>query len=83
MGSGIAFVTNEEGVSVLHVMETANEKEVKLPKLPTGVIVSMDWHKNGQDLGFAMTNARSPSDCYSVDVASGKAGAMDGERDAR
>jgi dipeptidyl aminopeptidase/acylaminoacyl peptidase len=71
-GKRLAFVTNEEGVSVLHVIETANEKEVKLPKLPAGVIVSMDWHKNGQDLGFAMTSARSPSDCYSVNVASGK-----------
>jgi len=71
-GKRIAFVTNEEGVSVLHVIETANEKEVRLPKLPTGVIVSMEWHKNGQDLGFAMTSARSPSDCYSVNVANGK-----------
>ena len=71
-GKRIAFVTNEEGVSVLHVIDTANEKEVHLPKLPTGVVVSMEWHKNGQDLGFAMTSARSPSDCYSVNVANGK-----------
>jgi dipeptidyl aminopeptidase/acylaminoacyl peptidase len=71
-GKRIAFVTNEEGVSVLHVIETASEKEVRLPKLPTGVIVSMRWHKNGQDLGFALTSSRSPSDCYSVNVATGK-----------
>ncbi|HUE43923.1 MAG TPA: S9 family peptidase [Candidatus Sulfotelmatobacter sp.] len=71
-GKRIAFVTNEEGVSVLHVIEAATEKEVRLPKLPTGVIVAMRWHKNGQDLGFALTSARSPSDCYSVNVASGK-----------
>jgi dipeptidyl aminopeptidase/acylaminoacyl peptidase len=32
----------------------------------------MDWHRNGQDLGFALTSARSPSDCYSVNVANGK-----------
>ncbi len=71
-GKRIAFVTNEEGVSVLHVIETASEKEVRLPKLPIGVIVAMRWHKNGQDLGFALTSARSPSDCYSVNVATGK-----------
>ena len=71
-GKRIAFVTNEEGVSVLHVIDAATEKEVRLPKLPTGVIVAMRWHKNGQDLGFALTSARSPSDCYSVNVATAK-----------
>lgn len=53
-------------------MDTATKKEVRLPKLPTGVIVAMRWHRNGQDLGFSLMNSRSPSDCYSVDVASGK-----------
>ena len=70
-GKRVAFVTNEDGVSVVHVMDTATEKEVRLPKLPTGVIVAMRWHRNGQDLGFSLTHSRSPSDCYSVNVASG------------
>src|SRR5580693_4321118 len=49
-GKRIAFVSNEEGTSVLHVLETATEKEVALPKLPTGVIGALRWHKNGQEL---------------------------------
>ena len=72
-GKRIAFVTDEEGVSVLHVMDTATEKEVALPKLPVGVIGGVRWHRNGQELGFALNNARGPGDCYSVDVAAGKA----------
>ena len=71
-GKRIAFVTDEEGVSVLHVMDTATEKEVSLPKLPVGVIGALRWHKNGHELGFSLNNARSPGDCYSVDVTSGK-----------
>jgi dipeptidyl aminopeptidase/acylaminoacyl peptidase len=71
-GKRIAFVTDEEGVSVLHVMDTATEKEVALPKLPAGVVGGLRWHKNGQELGFALNNARGPGDCYSVDVATGK-----------
>jgi dipeptidyl aminopeptidase/acylaminoacyl peptidase len=71
-GKRIAFVTDEEGVSVLHVMDTATEKEVSLPKLPVGVIGALRWHKNGRELGFSLNNARSPGDCYSVDVTSGK-----------
>jgi dipeptidyl aminopeptidase/acylaminoacyl peptidase len=71
-GKRIAFVTNEEGVSVVHVMDTATEKEVALPKLPVGVIGGLRWHKNGQELGLALDNARGPGDCYSVDVTTGK-----------
>jgi Tol biopolymer transport system component len=37
-GKRLAFVTNEEGLSVLHVMDAATQKEMKLPKLPAGVI---------------------------------------------
>ena len=71
-GKRMAFVTNEEGVSVLHVIETANGEGGASAEAADGVIVAMRWHKNGQDLGFALTSARSPSDCYSVNVATGK-----------
>jgi dipeptidyl aminopeptidase/acylaminoacyl peptidase len=71
-GKRIAFVSNEEGVSVLHAIDAATKKEVRLPKLPKGVIVAMRWHKNGEDIGFALTSSRSPGDCYSVNVATGK-----------
>jgi dipeptidyl aminopeptidase/acylaminoacyl peptidase len=71
-GRMIAFMTNEEGVSVLHVMDTAAKKERALPKLPTGVTGAVHWHKNGHELGFSLNNARGPGDCYSLDVATGK-----------
>jgi dipeptidyl aminopeptidase/acylaminoacyl peptidase len=70
-GKRIAFVTDEEGVSVLHVMDTATQKEMALPKLPVGVIGSVRWHRNGRELGFSLNNARSSGDCYSLDVTSG------------
>src|SRR5713101_8131204 len=71
-GKLIAFMTDEEGVSVLHVMNTSTKKETQLPKLPTGVVGSLRWHKNGHELGFSLNNARGPGDVYSLDVASGK-----------
>jgi dipeptidyl aminopeptidase/acylaminoacyl peptidase len=71
-GKRLAFVTNEEGVSVLHVMDTATEKELPLSKLPVGVIGALRWHKNGHELAFSQNNAHSPGDCYSLDVTSGK-----------
>jgi dipeptidyl aminopeptidase/acylaminoacyl peptidase len=71
-GKRIAFVTNQEGVSVLHVMDTATEQELALPKLPAGVFGALRWRQSGEELGFSLNNARSPGDCYSVNVASRK-----------
>jgi dipeptidyl aminopeptidase/acylaminoacyl peptidase len=71
-GKRIAFVTDEEGVSVLHVWETATQKKVALPKPPAGVYGGLRWHRNGQDLAFAVNNAKTVGDMYSVNVASGK-----------
>ncbi len=71
-GRLLAFVSNEEGVSVLHVRETTTGKELPLPKLPTGVMGALRWHRNGHDLGFSFSNARGPGDCFSLDVETGK-----------
>ena len=70
-GKMLAFLTNEEGVSVLHVRDTATGKEMPLPVLPAGVMGGVRWHKNGHELGFSLNNARGPGDCYSLDVATG------------
>ncbi len=71
-GKKIAFVTNEDGISVLHVMETATRKEMPLPKLPAGVISGLNWHSNSHDLAFNLNTARTPTDVYSIDVATMK-----------
>ncbi|HXY24267.1 MAG TPA: prolyl oligopeptidase family serine peptidase [Candidatus Acidoferrum sp.] len=71
-GKLIAYVTNEEGVSVLHVRDTSIGKEMPLPRIPNGVIGGIRWHKNGHELGFSLNNSRGPGDCYSLDVTSDK-----------
>ena len=71
-GKMIAFMTDEEGVSILHVMDASTKKEIPLPKLPAGVMGSLHWHKNGHELGFSLNNARDPGDVYSLDVTNGK-----------
>jgi len=71
-GKLLAFVTDEEGLSVLHVRDTANGREMPLPHIPAGVIGGLRWHKNGHELGFSLTNSRGPGDCYSLDVANEK-----------
>ena len=71
-GKKIAFVSNEEGLSALHLLDTSTEKELPVPKLPVGLVSGLIWHRNGRDLAFAISSASSPGDAYSLDVATGK-----------
>ena len=71
-GSTIAFVTNEDGFGVLHLLDTKTGKEKPVPDLPKGIVSGVRWHKNNRDLGFSVTSARSTSDVYSLDVQTGK-----------
>ena len=71
-GKTLAYVKNEDGVRVLHVLNLAGIGELPLPKLPSGVTSSLRWHLKRNELGFSMNNARSPGDCYSLDVTTGK-----------
>src|SRR5207237_1106970 len=71
-GRTIAFVTNEDGFGVLHLLDTKTAKEKPVPDLPKGIASGGRWHKNNRDLGFNITSARSTSDVYSLDVQTGK-----------
>lgn len=71
-GKWLAFVTNEDGVSVLRVLEAATGQERAAPKFPIGVISGLQWHANGADLGFTVESVRSPADAYSFNVATGR-----------
>jgi dipeptidyl aminopeptidase/acylaminoacyl peptidase len=72
-GKRIAFVTNENGLSVLRDFNTNSPADLHEHKnLPSGVIGGLLWHRNGRDLAFTVTNAKNPGDVYSLDVATGK-----------
>lgn len=71
-GKHIAFVANEDGVSVLHVFATAENREVAVPKLPVGVIGRLAWHRDGATLGFTLAGSREPGDAYSLSIVTGK-----------
>ncbi len=71
-GATLAYVANEDGVGVLHLMDAATGAEKPAPKLPPGVLGGLKWHSNGRDLGFNFVHANSPADAYSLDAASGE-----------
>ncbi len=69
-GKHLAFVTNEAGISVLRVLDTATNREVTLPKLPTGVILGLNWRPGGgnPELGLTFLSATKAADVYSIDL---------------
>ena len=71
-GRKIAFLTNEDGLSTLHLLDTASGKELPVPKLPVGLVSGLLWHKNNRELAFGVTSASSPGDCYSMNVTNGE-----------
>lgn len=71
-GKTLAFVTNEDGISKLYLMNTATGKYRPVAGIPTGLIGGVTFHKNNRDLGFVVTAARSTADVYSVDVVTNK-----------
>jgi len=71
-GTMMAFVTNENGMGVLHLMDLRTRKEIPAPKLPIGIVSGVRWHKNNHDLMFSMQNSRANTDAYSLDVKTGK-----------
>jgi dipeptidyl aminopeptidase/acylaminoacyl peptidase len=71
-GKYLAFTTNEDGASVLHVLDTATKQPIALPKLPVGLVFGVTWHRNSQDLGFTLNSAKSTSDVYSLNVKTQK-----------
>ena len=71
-GRKLAFISNESGADVLHLMDAASGKELRAPKLPLGVIGGVKWHANSRDLAFNLSSAKSPADAYSLDTKTGK-----------
>ncbi|HEX4440146.1 MAG TPA: prolyl oligopeptidase family serine peptidase [Thermoanaerobaculia bacterium] len=71
-GKTLAYVTNEKGTSVLHLLDTASRQSRPGPKLPLGVVGGLRWHDDGGALAFTMDSARSSADAYTYEPATGK-----------
>ncbi len=71
-GKTLAYITNEDGISRLHLLEIAAAKERATPQLPVGVISDLKWNKKSTDLAFNFKSPRTPNDVYSINLETGK-----------
>lgn len=69
-GSQLAFVTNEDGISRLYLLDTASNRYSLVPGLPDGVISTLAWHHDNRTLAFTISAADAPSDVFTVDAGS-------------
>jgi len=67
-GKTLAFITNEDGVSRLRLLDIETGKEKAAPSLPVGIISDLKWHSNSVDLGFNFKSPRTPNDIYSLNA---------------
>jgi dipeptidyl aminopeptidase/acylaminoacyl peptidase len=63
-GSKLAFVTNENGLSKLYILNTANNKYMQVDKIPTGVIAGTKWSADSKSLALTMVSYNSSADVY-------------------
>ena len=71
-GRTVAFSTNEAGVSKLYLLDMATRRVRPVTAgVPQGVLGGLSWHRNSRDLGFSANSARSTSDIYSLNTATG------------
>lgn len=68
-GKHLAFTTNEDGISKLHVLTVPGHRKVALPELPIGVLGGIGFSPDGGKLALTLNSATSPSDVYVIDLA--------------
>lgn len=71
-GKMLAVVSNEDGLTVLHLLNAVTHKEKALAVPLTGGVIGIHWRRNSSELGFSMDSARYPTDAYSLNVVTGK-----------
>ena len=68
-GKHLAYTTNEDGISKLHVLALPSHAAVALPDLPIGVIGGVAFSPDGKQLALTLNSATSSSDAYVIDIA--------------
>lgn len=65
----VAFTVNADGASRLFVWEAGQRREIPIP---LGILASLEFSPDGQELGFTLARPESPADAYSLRVRDGK-----------
>lgn len=67
-GARGAFVTNEDGVSRLYLLNTRTRRFVRVDGIPEGQIYNLDFSPENRRLAFTVSTPQTPSDVYVVQL---------------
>jgi dipeptidyl aminopeptidase/acylaminoacyl peptidase len=70
-GKHLGFVSNEDAISRVHVLELPSHRELALAGLPEGVVDSLSFSADGRRVALTIDHAKSASDAYVLDLAPG------------
>ncbi|MCC6215460.1 MAG: alpha/beta fold hydrolase [Polyangiaceae bacterium] len=68
----LAFTTNEDGYSVLRILDTASRRDRVVAGVPRGVISGLRFARRASVLGFTFSSATTPGDAYTYDLGRGR-----------
>lgn len=71
-GRFLAYTTNEDGISVLHLRRLPDFTPVKHDPIPVGLIGGLDFSPDSRQLALNINAANSPTDAWVLDLTSGK-----------
>jgi len=71
-GKLLAFLTNEDGISRLHVFDRKAGKEISVPQSQLGVLSDLKWNSASTEIAFNFKSGRTPNDVYSINFETGK-----------
>ncbi|MDH4000638.1 MAG: S9 family peptidase [Xanthomonadales bacterium] len=75
-----AFVTNEEGVSRLYLLNTKSGKYTRVNNIPLGIISGLKFNPDNRRIAMSLSTAQSPSDVYVLNLGRGSKGLKTLER---
>ena len=71
-GKYLAYITNEDAISRLRVIQVKNGREVKLPELPIGRVGAIRFHPDNKRMTFTMNTPQTSGDIYELNLRSKK-----------
>jgi len=66
-----AFVTNEDGMSRVYLLDPASRQYRLVDNIPTGIVFGVSFSPDDRHLGMTLNTPQSPSDAFTFELGAG------------
>jgi protease II len=70
-GTALAFTVNDNGISLLFIMNTESRQLRQINNLPKGECNTLRWHPDGKKLALTINTATAPADAFVLNMETG------------